>query len=239
MDAPENVRAAKIATREFECPFPGGNDIIADPSNFLSTLQFADIDSTDVTLSRTTSNSGDLVITVNATGKTITVQRGWANGGPLLAVTLADGVSWSRTQIEDILSGQSGDGGSSNYRFSRGDGPVTLDAGVSVVQMGAGIAQRDVLLQASGNDLIVKLAGTSDSITVQGDLTTHLWGVASALRQLKFSDGSALDIGEPAAGQGQPVSFTWLGNSSYNTLSTLSAGNGQSLAPTRPTAPWS
>jgi ABC transporter/Haemolysin-type calcium binding protein related domain len=81
----------------------GGNDIIADPSNFLSTLQFADIASKDLTFSR--ANGGaDLVIADTVTGKTVTVQREFANGGPLLAITFADGTSWNNAAIHGAVT---------------------------------------------------------------------------------------------------------------------------------------
>ncbi len=195
----------------------GGNDVVDDEGHAVSTLQFSDIASTGVTLSRP-GGGNDLVITVIATGKTVTVDNEfyWSGQGSLSAITFSDGVSWNKSQIEDILNG--GNGAPVLKNFGRGDGQITLDDGTSVVQMGAGIDQSDILLQASGSDLIVRLVGTSDSITVHGDLAAHAWGVSSILQQLKFSDGSVLDIGEPAAGQGQPISFTWLGTSSYSTL---------------------
>jgi Ca2+-binding RTX toxin-like protein len=188
----------------------GSNDIIADPGNFLSTLQFSDIASTDVSLSRPAANNGaDLVITNTLTGKTVTVQREFKNdggGGPLLSIHFADGVSWSQAQIQAMLVANNG-----GFTFTRGDGQVTLDSSVTAVQMAPGIAASDVILQSNGTDLIVKLRGTNDSITVHNDLTIHAWGVSSLLGQLKFSDGTSLDLGQPSAGHGLPLTFTWLG----------------------------
>jgi Ca2+-binding RTX toxin-like protein len=195
----------------------GGNDIIADPGNFLSTLQFTDIASTDVSLSRPAANNGaDLIITNNLTGKTVRVQREFKNdggGGPLLSIHFSDGVSWSQAQIQDILIANNGGG----VTFSRGDGQVTLAPGVSALRMGAGISASDVILQSNGTDLIVKLRGTTDSVTVHSDFTINAWGVSSSLAQLKFSDGSTLDLGKPDAGHGLPLTFTWLGTgNNYN-----------------------
>jgi Ca2+-binding RTX toxin-like protein len=211
----------------------GGNDVIADPGSFQSTLQFTDIASTDVTLSRPVANGGaDLVITDNITGKTITVQREFASyGGPLRAISFSDDVSWSQAQIEDILIGGSGGG----YVFGRGAGQVTLPAGVGTVQMAAGITADDILLQTNGTSLIVKLLGTTDSITVQNDLVNNPWGVSSSLGQLRFSDGTSLDLGQTSAGHGLPLTFTWFGsaNNYYLTGSNfgfnifdITAGNG-------------
>jgi Ca2+-binding RTX toxin-like protein len=190
----------------------GGNDVIADPGNFLSRLQFSDIASIDVSLSRPAANNGaDLVITNNLTGKTVTVQHEFS-GGALLSVQFSDGVSWSQAQILDILTANNG-----GFLFSRGDGQVTLAQGVSSVRMAAGISASDVILQSNGTDLIVKLRGTTDSITVHNDLTINAWGVSSSLAQLKFSDGTTLDLGQPSSGHGLPLTFTWLGTgNNYN-----------------------
>ncbi|MGD3252975.1 calcium-binding protein, partial [Xanthomonas citri pv. citri] len=96
----------------------GGNDIVADSGNLLSTLQFSDVASTGVTVSRP-NGGADIVITVLATGKTVTVQREYANGGPLAAITFADGVSWSYTQLQQmLLDQQSAANGGSIWGYS-------------------------------------------------------------------------------------------------------------------------
>jgi hypothetical protein len=203
----------------------GGNDVVADPGNFLSTLQFADIASTDVTLSRS-SGGDDLFITGTVTGKTVTVQREFANGGPLLAITFADGVSWTQAQVEDILN--AGGGASHNYLYSRSDGQVTLDGTVHTVQMGPGITRSDILFQTNGSgDLFVALRGTNDLITVHNDLLANGWGVSSTLGEIKFSDGTSLELGQPTAGQGSPITFTWFANSAYSSIGGSTYGSNE------------
>ncbi|UZE48465.1 hypothetical protein ONR75_27305 [Rhodopseudomonas sp. P2A-2r] len=114
----------------------GGNDVIADPGRFTSTLQMADIASAGVRLTRSGANDGsDLIITNKATGKTVTVQGEFGGGGgPLLAITFADGVTWSQAQVLEILANNSGDGDVQSYLFSRGDGQVTIDGGTGSVR---------------------------------------------------------------------------------------------------------
>jgi Ca2+-binding RTX toxin-like protein len=189
----------------------GGNDVIADPGSFQSTLQFTDIASTDVSLTRPASDGGaDLIITNNLTGKTVTVHGEFGSlGGPLQTISFADGVSWSQAEIKGILIASGGGG----YIFSRGDGQVTLDPGISSIKMAAGIAAGDVFLQANNTDLIVRLWGSTDSITVHNDLVNNAWGVSSSLGLLNFSDGTSLALGRPSAGHGLPLTFTWLGTS--------------------------
>jgi hypothetical protein len=53
------------------------------------------------------------------------------------------------------------------------------------------------------------LGGTYGSITANGDLDNNTWGASSGLPH--FSDGSTMNIGQPAAGQGAPPSLTWIG----------------------------
>ncbi len=189
----------------------GGNDIIADQGNFLSTLQFTDINSTDVTLLRL-NNGADLLIAINTTGKVVTVRREWANGGPLRAITFADGVSWDRSQIETILGSNAAGGAGQSYTFHRGGGQVTLDTSVNTVKMDSTITPDDVILQANGSDLVVRLRDSTDVFTVSGDLTHSGWGTSSTLHRLTFANGATIDIGQPSAGQGTPIIFTWLGN---------------------------
>jgi len=196
-----------------------GNDVVDDPGNGASTLQLSDIASTDVSLSRP-GGGNDLVITVNSTGKTVTVDNEFSSGsGSLKAITFSDGVSWNQTQIESLLNGGSG-GGSNGVQFNLGDGHVTLNSGDTVVDMGTGITADNVLLQADGwGNLTVALRGdSSDFLTLNGDLANNSWGVSSNLRELEFSDGSTMNIGQPAAGQGSPINFTWVGSSSNTSL---------------------
>lgn len=53
------------------------------------------------------------------------------------------------------------------------------------------------------------LGGTYGSITANGDLDNNTWGASSDLPH--FSDGSTMNIGQPAAGQEAPPSLTWIG----------------------------
>ncbi len=202
-----------------------GNDIVDDPGNGLSTLQFSDIASTDVSLARL-AGGNNLIITVNSTGKTVTVDNELSSSsGSLKAITFSDGVSWNQTQIENILSG--GSGGSSGGQFNLGAGHVTLNSSDTVIDMGTGITPDEVLLQADGwGNLTIALRGdSSDYLTLNGDLANNSWGVSSILRQLVFTNGAVLDIGQPASGQGQPISFTWVGSSSVTSFTGSNFGS--------------
>jgi len=201
----------------------GGNVVVADAGNLQSTLQFADINSTDVTLSRPVANgAADLVITVNSTGKTVTVRGEFSNsGGALRAISFADGAIWNPDQVKAVLAGQ----GAGGYHFNRGDGSVVLDQSTNTVLLGAGITPDDIILQANQRNLTVRLRGTSDSFTLLDDLTQNAWGVSSLLSKLQFSDGTSLALGQPSAGHGLPLTFTWLGTANNYWLTGSSYGS--------------
>ncbi|SNT01411.1 Ca2+-binding protein, RTX toxin-related [Tardiphaga sp. OK246] len=105
-----------------------------------------------------------------------------------------------------------------SYPFTRGDGQIVIGGDYGSISFDSSIAASDILLQSDGSDLVILVRGTEDSIRIGGDLTINDWGTSSAIQQLKFSDGSTMDIGQPAPGVGSPITFTWVGTdtSVYN-----------------------
>src|SRR5262249_50301844 len=92
---------------------------------------------------------------------------------------------------------------------------VGLNGTTGVIAFDSTVSAQDVYWQASNSNLTIKIRNdVADSITINGDLTSNAWGVASAITQLKFSDGSSVNLGQQAAGQGTPLTFTYLGNTS-------------------------
>ena len=115
-----------------------------------------------------------------------------------------------------IAFGNSSQGGSgtNTIEFDKGDGNahVNLNSGTGVVEFGSDISSQDVYWQADGyGNLYLKLYGdTSDSILVQDDLTNQSGSVVSGVNQLKFGDGTVINLGGA-------MTFTWLGNTNnYN-----------------------
>jgi Haemolysin-type calcium binding protein related domain len=82
-----------------------GNDVVNTGDNQQSTLRFADIASTGVTIARPNGGT-DVVVTVTGTGKTVTIAGEYANGGQLATITFADGMSWSYSQVMQMLLDQ-------------------------------------------------------------------------------------------------------------------------------------
>lgn len=135
----------------------GGNDVIDDDSG---TLVMQDIASTGVTLSRNGS-SYDVTLTVNSTGKTVTLKNEFSpylNG--ISVGSFSDGVSWTRDQIEQkLLDQESATTGGSIYGFDgRSD---TLVAGLGDKYLnGEGSADTYIYTSAGGNDVIDDDSGT-------------------------------------------------------------------------------
>jgi Ca2+-binding RTX toxin-like protein len=163
----------------------GGNDVIDDGQNLMSTLQFSDIASTDVTLSRL-NGAAELVITVISTGKTITVNREFANAGPLATITFSDGVSWSYEQIKQmLLDQQSAANGGSVYGY---DG---LGYNTSDDTLVAGLGGK-YLSGGDGNDTYVFASGDGNA-TIE-DLSTS-GADALVLTDIPVSDVSIVRVG--------------------------------------------
>src|SRR5262249_28109929 len=78
----------------------GGNDVIDDGGSH-SKLVFSDINSTDVSLSTSTQDGRDLVLTDEATGKSVTVKGQFSllGIGTLQSFAFADGVTWTAAQV--------------------------------------------------------------------------------------------------------------------------------------------
>jgi Ca2+-binding RTX toxin-like protein len=106
----------------------------------------------------------------------------------------------------DILEGGAGNdwlqggGGSNTYRFARGDGMDTIydydyDGGDGTIVFGPGIAEGDIVMARSGNDVVIRIKDSSDQITISG------WGVSpsSGIERFAFADGTAWDAARLAA----------------------------------------
>ncbi|QAU34865.1 calcium-binding protein [Janthinobacterium sp. 17J80-10] len=90
----------------------------------------------------------------------------------------------------DTLAGGAGD---DTYVFNLGDGPDQIDssaednaAAIDTIVLGAGIATTDIVLNRTGNDLLVKVSA-SDSITVKNYFAT---GNDQKIDQIKFADSA-------------------------------------------------
>ena len=149
---------------------------------------------------------------------------------------------------DDILSGGTGndylDGGDGNdtYLFNRGDGQDTIsnyDTGtgrVDSLQLGAGIVQADVTVKRVGNNLLLTLNDTSDSVTVSNYFANEPT-YPNRLDQIKFEDGTIWDMEEVKAKvligtTGNDTLTGYLGNDTINGFAgndTITGGAGDDL----------
>ncbi|WP_307731951.1 putative Ig domain-containing protein [Massilia antarctica] len=106
---------------------------------------------------------------------------------------------------DDVVDGKGGndtlDGGAGNdtYLFARGDGQDSIDnldvkAASDGVQFGAGIADTDVMALRSGNNLALKIRGSTDQIGVTdyfaADVVTNGQPSDKKIKWVKFAGGT-------------------------------------------------
>jgi Ca2+-binding RTX toxin-like protein len=127
----------------------------------------------------------------------------------------------------DVLDGGAGNDvlaggfGSDTYLFGRGDGQDTLhNEGdlyganldptankLDVLQFKEGVLPSEVTLTRTGNDLIVKISGTTDQVTlVNYFIGDGLHAEGHAVNQIRFADGTAWDVATVKAAVLQPTS---------------------------------
>ncbi|UZE48464.1 hypothetical protein ONR75_27300 [Rhodopseudomonas sp. P2A-2r] len=138
------------------------------------------------------------------------------------------------TYGNDVFEMVSGSGwgfdavGETTVLYSGGQSYIWANGGTGIIKFGQGITAGDIILQSGDTNLVIRVRGTDDEIVIYQGLTVNEWGVSSAIRQLQFSDGSTMDIGQPAPGVGSPITFTWLeagsGSSYGNNVFELSPG---------------
>jgi Ca2+-binding RTX toxin-like protein len=149
-----------VGSDRYEWSKGDGNDILVESSTSVTetdTLALLDVTSTGVVLSRTGNN---LIITVTATGETITDTNRFvtpSDGRGIEAISFSDGITWTLSDInsrvanitgtngvdaitgtvgDDIIFGLGGNdainGGSGNDTISGGGGSDTLDGGTGI-----------------------------------------------------------------------------------------------------------
>lgn len=144
-----------------------GNDRITESSsNGSDTLYLQDLNAWDVTLTQSLSNPRDLIITINATGETITLANSYGENGArnsegvqfvrlangfvadqdtLRANAVLQGSSAADTITGDDYYGERIDGGAGNDQIDGMGGDDTINAGLG----------NDTITGGAGNDLFV------------------------------------------------------------------------------------
>lgn len=146
-------------------------------------------------------NDDPLLGTLVIDGESSSVLQGSENGDVMLGGGGNDGLYGNRGN--DTLDGGAGsdqlDGGDGNdtYFFGRGDGQDTIasrernSAKQDVLQFKAGITAADVVVSGVSDNLVLKIAGTQDQVTVQNYFSYNGEGNPNGLESIRFADGSA------------------------------------------------
>ncbi len=202
-----------------------GQDII-DNASAMSTTPTGRIDfgsglsETDLAFQQ---SGADLQIGLLGTQDSITIQ-GWYGtdaSAQLQGVNFADGTTLTTAQIDQLASASGSGLHNGNYILGIGSGRATVSASdVTVVSVPASVALSSVILEADNSgDLTIELPDLGDSVTLTGDLRETWWGgVSSVVTTLTEIGGASITLGQPAQGEGQPFTFTWIGTASDTTL---------------------
>ena len=208
--------------------------------SLLSAIDFADGSSIALT-----GNNGSTLPTFTWTGGATAGTLTGSNYGKNVFNVGADGDTVNAGYAGNTFNFASGEGTASvafatsygdatnTFNFGLGDGAVSVDlndAAPSTLNLGAGITQSDVTLQADDatGTLSLMITGTSDSITFANDL----WGARSGdvvdygdvslLSAIDFADGSSIAL---TGNAGHLPTFTWNASSTDTTFTGSDYGN--------------
>jgi len=144
---------------------------------------------------------------------------GYTLNGSNLGSNLFEATAGGKINFSD----NSAVGGTNIVQFDKGSQNVAVQAnGVSgILELGPQISSQDMYWQSNGaGDLILNIRGDSaDSLNFWGDLQLNNGVVTSAIKTVKFSDGTSIDMSHG------PSLFTWIGNAPGYTLNGSNLGS--------------
>ncbi|MEZ5616210.1 MAG: putative Ig domain-containing protein [Rhodocyclaceae bacterium] len=85
-------------------------------------------------------------------------------------------------------------GGYDDYLFGMGDGQDVIEDAYGCVQFGPGIGQNDIAFSRDGNDLIVTISASGDSVRIKDWL-----GSSQRIDRFYFDNGASLDVSDVLA----------------------------------------
>lgn len=157
--------------------------------------------------------------------------------------------TYGRDGGNDILDGGAGNDhlvggyGSDTYLFGIGDGQDTINNGADlwngtadpnankkdVLQFKAGVSASDVSLSRSGDNLILRINGTTDQVTVQSYFANDgLHHTGYAVDEIRFADGTAWSVSDVKAMALQSTSGAD-NLTGYATDDTINGGDGNDV----------
>ncbi|WP_398482627.1 calcium-binding protein [Tardiphaga sp.] len=175
-----------------------GGNVVIDDGGVASSLRLTDLDATDVTVSRPDDGS-DLVISIGATGKTITIVGEFSDSGfgVLKSIDFADGTSWMKSDVIAALSApnvMTGTIGNDNLSLPATGYTITPGKGDDYLNVTGSGADRIVFARGDGHDVL-----DNSGSGYQRDDTLVLRGVNPGDVSLTRS-GDKLIISVPATG---------------------------------------
>ena len=160
----------------------GGVDTIESSLSWTLASNIENLRLTGTEATSGVGNTGANVLTGNASSNVIAADAG--------NDTLDGGAG------NDLLDGGSGD---DTYLFDRGYGADTIDssdtanAKVDTLQLGAGIAVADVLLNRDGDDLTLTIRGTGDTVRIRDHFSGN-GASGKQIDQIRFATGTVWDV---------------------------------------------
>jgi Ca2+-binding RTX toxin-like protein len=194
-----------------------GNDTVDESSgdSGIDVIKLLGLNSSDILLSR---SGNDLLIQINSSGETLKALNQFSGTNGIEQVAFADGTTWDRTQIfnaawvrgtpgndsingsadAEIIDGKGGNdylhggGGGDTYIYGVGSGNDTVDenggdTGTDVISLIA-LAVADVLFSRSGNDLLIQINSTGETLTV-----SNQFNGTYGIEQVLFADNTIWD----------------------------------------------
>ena len=98
-------------------------------------------------------------------------------------------------------------GGDDSFVFNLGDGQDVISNydGNDTIIFGEGITQKDILMEASGSNLVIKISNLSDQITIVNFFN------GSKIENIQFSDGTSFAISDGITASGSSINDTIIG----------------------------
>ncbi len=182
----------------------------------VETLVFADGMTLDLTKNNVIGTASAETLNGSASED---VMYGFAGDDTL---TAGDGADWLDGGAgNDQLDGG---GGNDTYFIASGEGNDTIidSGGADLIQLGPGIALADISAAQVGDDLVLTVTATSQTITIVNHYHATL-GPAERVESLRFDDGVQVDLTVPANEIGNSTTIT--GGSGDDTF-TYTIGDG-------------
>ncbi len=122
-----------------------------------------------------------------------------------LTLTGTAAINGTGNELSNMLTGNSaaniltGGAGDDTYVFGRGSGQDTVNSydtttgKIDAVQFDDGVSSSDVLVSRLGNDLLLSINGTTDTLTIQQYMDND-GASAYTVEQIRFYDGTSWDV---------------------------------------------